>query len=160
LLENTEDSNQTRRGYCYDQVKQWGRRRTPTGNLFDLEYLFVPINRTNTHWMSAMINFPGKTITFYDSMGDPGHGHLRRLIRYLHDEHSSHHGQPLSEDWTLITCPGDTPKQNNSSDCGVYTCLFAEQLMKGQPPRATPADAHLFRLRMALSIVTNSVTLG
>jgi Ulp1 family protease len=106
------------------------------------------------------MHFPTRTITYMDSLGDPGHTHLRRLHRYLQDEHQHLYQRELPE-WNLVTTPPTTPRQNNGYDCGVYVCLFAQrtfQRLSFSLP-VTPTDITHFREHIGVSIVTNAAML-
>jgi sentrin-specific protease 1 len=157
-LANLEDRNISCRGYSYQQVLNWGRRQSPLADIFRLETLFVPINTDNAHWTAATIHFPTRTITYLDSLGDPGHIHLRRLLRYLKDEHQHLYQRELPE-WTLVPTPPTTPRQVNGFDCGVYVCYFANRVFQRFPMSASPADITNFREHIGVSVVTNSIIL-
>jgi Ulp1 family protease len=54
---------------------------------------------------------------------------LVHLVRYLHDESEHKKKQAFDDEgWELVTCTPDTPVQNNGSDCGVFSCMFADYL--------------------------------
>jgi sentrin-specific protease 1 len=80
MLANLADQNKTLRGYNFQQVRNWGRRQAPGADIFRLESLFIPVNINNCHWAAAVINFQSRSITFLDSLGDPGIPHLNRLM--------------------------------------------------------------------------------
>lgn len=53
--------------------------------------------------------------------------------------------------WTGIT-PSNIPQQRNMSDCGVFTCMFAERLSRNHPFDFSQKDMTAIRRRMALDI--------
>jgi hypothetical protein len=159
MLANLEDRTPSLRGYNYQRVRNWGRRNAPEADIFRLETLFIPININNCHWASAVIDFQAHTITFLDSLGDPGMPHLNRLLRYLQDEHRALYDQELAG-WTLVPTPSSTPRQVNGFDCGVYTCLFANRTFQRATLHATPHDISTFREHIAYSIVSGAARLG
>lgn len=108
------------------------------------------------HWCMAVIFMTEKRIQYYDSMHGSGAGCLKVLLRqvvvcsvlvnqlapvgcladavcplyrYLHDE-SEHKKKQKFDDqgWELVTTAPDTPLQTNGSDCGVFSCMFADYL--------------------------------
>jgi sentrin-specific protease 1 len=159
MLANLEDRTPSLRGYNYQRVRNWGRRNAPEADIFRLETLFIPININNCHWASAVIDFQAHTITFLDSLGDPGMPHLNRLLRYLQDEYRALYDQELAG-WTLVPTPSSTPRQVNGFDCGVYTCLFANRTFQRATLHATPHDISTFREHIAYSIVSGAARLG
>ncbi|GMF24171.1 unnamed protein product [Phytophthora fragariaefolia] len=55
------------------------------------------------------------------------------FCRYLHDESEHKKKQKFDEEgWELVTCTPDTPQQNNGSDCGVFSCMFADYISQNK----------------------------
>jgi Ulp1 family protease len=48
----------------YSSVLRWLPKKKIKIN--DLDYLFVPINRSSTHWYFAMVDMKSHTISMYD----------------------------------------------------------------------------------------------
>ena len=96
-----------------------------------------------------------KRIQFYDSMSGSGMHYLTDLLQYLKDEHQDKKKCPLpdADDWTLVPCTRDTPRQLNGSDCGVFTCMFADFLSKDCPLVFGQDHITLCRERIALAIL-------
>jgi sentrin-specific protease 1 len=82
------------------------------------------------HWVCAVIYMQQKRIQFYDSMGDSGRLYLGALFQYIKDEHQDKKGVPLGhqDQWELITCTRDTPRQLNgtmrSFRCFAVPCFL------------------------------------
>lgn len=54
------------------------------------------------------------------------------LARYLHDEMEHKKKQKFDpEGWELVSSTPETPQQANGSDCGVFSCMFADFLSQG-----------------------------
>ena len=51
----------------------------------------------------------------------------------------------------------DIPQQNNSSDCGMFSCKFAEYLSRRAEITFDQADMPYFRRRMMWEIVKNNI---
>lgn len=82
-----------------------------------------------THWCMAVIFMTEKRIQYYDSMSGSGTTCLNVLLRYLHDEMQHKKSATFdASDWELVTTDDDTPQQANGSDCGVFSCMFADYL--------------------------------
>ncbi|KAI7885845.1 cysteine proteinase [Lichtheimia hyalospora FSU 10163] len=137
----------TLRGHGYQKVRRWTKRV----DIFAKDLVFIPINYSY-HWTLGVIDMNQKTITVYDSMGG-GHGAtLELLLKYLSQEHKDKKGTPFdSSGWTMHA-PKDIPHQKNMSDCGVFTCTYAERLSRQQKFEFSQDDMVLIRQRMALGI--------
>jgi len=55
--------------YNYNNVKQWSKN-VPGKDIFNLKYIFCPINLNNLHWTSAVIFMEDKRIQYYDSLAE------------------------------------------------------------------------------------------
>ena len=53
--------------YNYNMVERWSRN-VPGKNIFNLKYIFCPINHDNKHWTSAVIFMKDMRIQYYDSL--------------------------------------------------------------------------------------------
>ena len=109
-----ENIDQRLRGkYNYQNVKRWGAK-VPGKDIFNLKYIFCPINIGNLHWTSAVIFMEEKRIQYYDSMGGTDRAKLEGLLQYLKDEYKAKKGEELDiSQWTLVNNTKDTPKQEN-----------------------------------------------
>ena len=66
----------------FGNVQAWG------SGYGGLDYLFVPINIDNHHWIFLRVNFLEREINLYDSMGSvvPSHRkYMAAMRRYLYD---------------------------------------------------------------------------
>jgi len=102
-----------------------------------------------------------KRIQFYDSMGGSGMNYLEDLLRYLQDEHQDKKKCPLPDldQWELVTCTPDTPRQRNCYDCGVFTCMFCDFLSKDCPLVFGQDHVTQCRQRIALAILNGQAIL-
>ena len=77
----------------------------------------------------------------------------QNLLRYLGDE--ARDKLPLTQfnasEWRCEVV-ADAPRQLNSWDCGVFTCMFAYYLSAGRTPAFTQDAVPSFRRRMLLDI--------
>ena len=68
-LFDEKNRNRKLRGiYNYENVKGWSVK-VPGKDIFNLKYIFCPINLNNIHWTVAVIFMEAKRIQYYDSMG-------------------------------------------------------------------------------------------
>ncbi|KAJ8657795.1 hypothetical protein O0I10_006610 [Lichtheimia ornata] len=136
----------------YPKVKRWTKRV----DIFAKDLLFIPINYSY-HWTLGVVDMKQKTITVYDSLGGGHRPTLELLLDYLSQEHQDKKGSPFDDSgWTMRT-PKEIPHQKNMSDCGVFTCTYAERLSRQQEFEFTQDDMVLIRKRMVLGIVNKKL---
>ena len=121
-----------------------------------MDKVFFPINIHNTHWTMAVAHVRDKRICYYDSMGSISDRYLRIVLRYLGDECLAKKGVELDvSEWELCRCDrSTTPQQENGSDCGVFSILFAD-FISGELPISSFNQSHIasFRRKICLSIL-------
>ena len=133
------------------QLLRWTRRV----DIFSKEFIFFPVNLKEMHWTLIVANCKEKTISYYDSMGggrvnmgcchalyEPPSHHMDRVLQYLQREHEDKKGSPLPSVWTCNPVgesndvhlqDGQIPQQENTYDCGVFLCKFADCISRGLP---------------------------
>ena len=134
-LFDEKNSDVEKRGkFNYDQVTRWsGKVREQ--NLFQMKYVFAPINLDNTHWTLAVIFMEEKRIQYYDSKWDKnkiGSHFLHGLLDYLKQEYlkiDTLHNMDTTG-WMLVsrTDAHNTPWQENGEFLlqmqGVYDLVL------------------------------------
>ncbi|KAI8641356.1 Senp1 mutant in complex with sumo-1 [Parasitella parasitica] len=142
----------TLRDQGFAKVKRWTKRV----DIFAKDVLFVPINQSY-HWVLGMMDMNKKIVAVYDSLGG-NHDHtLSLFLSYLEQEHLDKKKTPFdTSDWQKQT-PKDIPQQGNMSDCGAFTCTFAERLSRQKPFNFTQQDMETVRRRMALNIYNKAI---
>lgn len=132
--------------YDYTQVRRW----TKKFDVFASDYLLVPINSSNVHWTLAVVNFKDKRVEYYDSLGSTNQKVLANLLRWVGDEldHKKNEVFDASE-WSTVGHGQDVPQQDNSDDCGVFLCKFADFVARGAEINFSSAHMSYFRARMA-----------
>jgi len=85
------------------------------------------------HWVTAVALMQEKRIQFYDSMGDDGQEYLDAIMQYIKDEHLDKKGVPLpdADQWKLVTCTRDTPRQLNGKPFELFgfSCAFMQRFL-------------------------------
>ena len=144
-------------GYNYRNVRRWTKRAKV--DIFSLRLMLIPMNVGGSHWTCAAINFPDKTITYYDSMGASGRLILEILKRYLMDEHENKKKSALPniEAWRLISPKRSVPQQQNCSDCGVFMCQFLNYLSVDDAFDFSQKHMQNFRMKMCLEIINKQL---
>jgi len=155
MFDDKNNNAKLRGKYNYKNVKRWGKK-VPGKDVFNLKYIVCPINLDNLHWTSAVIFVEEKRIQYYDSMGGTDWNKLEGLLQYLKDEWKAKKGGEMNADeWELVGCSKDTPRQMNGFDCGVFTCMFCDFISKDCPLVFNQSHIDQCRERIALSIMKN-----
>ncbi|KAI8877101.1 cysteine proteinase [Backusella circina FSU 941] len=142
----------TLREQGYQKVRRW----TKKVDVFTKELLLIPINRSY-HWVLGVIDISNKRICIYDSMSGSHPKTLQTFWDYLEFEHRDKKQTPFDYTGWEIESPKAIPQQENMSDCGVFTCTFAERLARGCKFDFSQQDMTLLRQRMVLNILNKSL---
>ncbi|NXC25353.1 SENP1 protease, partial [Campylorhamphus procurvoides] len=134
----------------YQAVKRW----TKKVDIFSVDLLLVPIH-LGVHWCLAVVDFRKKTITYYDSMGGINSEACRVLLQYLKQESLDKKRKEFDTNgWALLSKKSqEIPQQMNGSDCGMFTCKYADCITKDKPINFTQQHMPYFRKRMAWEIL-------
>ncbi|KAG0164513.1 SUMO1 sentrin specific peptidase 1 [Apophysomyces sp. BC1034] len=127
-------------------------------DIFAKDLVFVPINQSY-HWTLGVIDMKKKLVEIYDSMGGGHDYNIKLLLKYLSEEHMDKKKAPLDMSEWKSNVPKDIPRQKNMSDCGVFTCTFAEHLSRQQEFDFTQEDMITIRRRMVLDIIQKKLSL-
>ena len=82
-----------------------------------------------------MTDLREKSIFYLDSMGHKRPDVLARIFQYLQDESTARRNVALKPlEWKQHSMAAEEiPQQGNGSDCGVFTCQYADYISRGQP---------------------------
>ncbi|XP_008307881.1 sentrin-specific protease 2 [Cynoglossus semilaevis] len=135
-------------------VKRW----TKTVDLFLYDLILVPLH-LGVHWAMAVIDVKSKTVKSYDSMGQRHDDICGLLLLYLKEEHKTKKGRDLdSGKWTIGSLRAtEIPQQKNGSDCGVFSCKYAQYIAKGRPFTFKQCHMPLFRKLMIWEILNQKL---
>lgn len=137
-------------------VRRWTRKV----DIFSFDIIPVPVHVGGVHWCMAIIDMRLKSISYYDSMGHPNMAVLDALEQYLQEESMDKRKIPFdTKDWK-IECIRDCPQQRNGSDCGVFSCMFAEFLTRDSKISFDQQHMQYCRRKMVLEIVSGKLLLG
>lgn len=135
-------------------LKRWTRNI----DLFSFDILLVPLH-ASMHWCLAVVDLRTRHLAYYDSLNTAVYdqtGCLELLQQYLEDEsqHKRNHGLDW-ENWTLKIM--DVPRQENCSDCGVFTCQYAECISRDAPISFGQQHMPYFRKRVVYEILHQTI---
>lgn len=132
----------------HSSLKRWTRKV----DIFAQDLVVVPIH-LDIHWCMSIIDFRDKSIRYYDSMGSSNPKCLAALKQYLLDESLDKKKQSYDmSDWKLQSAK-NIPQQMNGSDCGVFSCMFAEYICANRKITFTQEDMPYFRNKMVYEIL-------
>ncbi|KAM9785494.1 LOW QUALITY PROTEIN: sentrin-specific protease 1 [Neosynchiropus ocellatus] len=134
----------------YSAVRRWTKRM----DIFSKDILLVPVH-LGVHWCLSVVDFRRKAVTYFDSMGGNNDAACQLLFDYLQQESKDKKGQPLdTSGWKLHSKKrNEIPQQMNGSDCGMFTCKYADYITKDRPITFTQKHMPYFRRRMVWEIV-------
>ncbi|KAF5274709.1 hypothetical protein FQA39_LY07101 [Lamprigera yunnana] len=133
-------------------LRRWTRRI----DLFSCDIVAVPIHQT-MHWCMSIIDFKKCTIKYYDSMGRPNYECLEALLHYLKVEHLDKKKSEFdASGWSLENVQ-DIPQQMNGSDCGVFSCTYAEFLTRNAELSFSQENMPYLRRKMVLEILNGEL---
>ncbi|KAF2226891.1 hypothetical protein BDZ85DRAFT_256935 [Elsinoe ampelina] len=138
-----------------NSIQGWSRRKGIKGEkLLRCERIFLPCN-SGVHWTLLAISGTKRTIEYLDSMSKHGwtNKHMVNLAKaWLKMELGNKYKE---DEWKVLEVK--TSIQNNSDDCGVFTCFNGWALAKGfDDPSAefTASDMKLAR-RVLIAVILN-----
>lgn len=129
-------------------VKRWTRKV----DIFAKDVIPVPVHVGGVHWCMAIIHLKSCTIKYYDSMGTPNPTILKALEQYLKDESMDKRKRTFDTSHFEIESVPDVPRQMNGSDCGVFSCMFAEFVTRNKAITFSQQQMEYFRQKMILEI--------
>jgi len=146
--------------FFYPKLKDGGhasvKRWTKKVDIFDHAIILVPVH-LGMHWCLATIDMQRKAVVYYDSMGGRNKACLQALAEYVKNEHLAKKGTSLDMTSWKLECAQDIPQQMNGSDCGMFTCKFAEYISRRARFTFSQRNMPYFRQRMIYEIVKNQL---
>ncbi|KAJ8258251.1 hypothetical protein GJAV_G00194820 [Gymnothorax javanicus] len=148
--------------FFYPKLRSSGfsavRRWTKKVDIFASDILLVPVH-LGVHWCLTVVDIRKKSISYFDSMGGSNIEACRILLKYLEQESQDKTGKKLdTSDWVLQSMKrNEIPQQMNGSDCGMFTCKYAEYITKDRPITFTQKHMPYFRRRMVWEILNRKL---
>ncbi|XP_036959902.1 sentrin-specific protease 1 isoform X1 [Acanthopagrus latus] len=138
----------------YSTVRRWTKKM----DIFAKDILLVPVH-LGVHWCLSVVDFRKKAILYFDSMGGNNDEACRILFDYLQQESKDKKGKALdTSGWILHSKKrNEIPQQMNGSDCGMFTCKYADYITKDKPITFTQKHMPYFRRRMVWEIVNHKL---
>jgi len=102
-------------------------KKTLTLDFPNLDYIFISVNHSNTHWALISVSIKEKIIRYYDSLKWNDRG----IMKLVQDHLTSISLNPDKEEWRTEIC-SELPIQTNTFDCGVFLCQYAYCIASGK----------------------------
>jgi len=101
----------------------------------ELKKVFIPFNHKKNHWTLFMVDVRDHSIQHFDSLSDNQNEsytkYIRiqslRILQYVTDNFKTN-GSKENIEWEFIDHGNTIAQQLNSDDCGVYMCMFLQDL--------------------------------
>lgn len=144
--------------YDFTRVQRWFRRINYP-SLFHYDQIFMPVNKGDFHWILVVVDKAARRIVAYDSFGDECLPILRNVKRFLEDKwrDDGFAGELPPYSLGFGRSRPAMPRQTNSYDCGVFTCMFGDYLSELRPLTFTQNDIPAYRLFMRRCIETSEL---
>ncbi|KZS04002.1 sentrin-specific protease isoform X1 [Daphnia magna] len=133
-------------------LKRWTRKV----DLFEQDIVLIPVH-LGLHWCLATVCPKEQAIRYYDSMGGQNLDCLNGLKRYMEAESIDKKKTTLDTTNWKLECVENIPQQMNGSDCGMFTCKYAEYLSRKAKITFAQKDMPYFRKRMVYEIITQKL---
>ncbi|CAJ0907054.1 16046_t:CDS:2 [Entrophospora sp. SA101] len=128
--------------YSYSNVIRWTKKI----DIFSKQFIYVPINVNDSHWILAVIKIRERRIELWDSLGNR---HIKTVDRWSFKNQ-------------FINTRNNGPQIDDHS-CGVFVCMFAKLLSDGIDDETIIEEAfdeqkiREFRILMAEKILSKSI---
>lgn len=141
----------------YEGVARWAKRKNI--DVTQMDYVFVPVNQSDTHWCLAVVNNKERRFEFYNSLPSGGDKALRILQSYMTKESTRIYPERAAEFEALYASydkhpTSKCPQQKNHYDCGVFTCTNVSLLSHNKHLNYSQQDMNLMRKTIAWSIIS------
>ena len=101
-------------------------------SLFARQFIIIPVNIRNVHWVVFVIDVVNKQILYCDSTGDMNLKLIHQVWYFLTTYHLHEKGTSLNlSDWNIVDyCNAvDFPIQSDTSSCGAYVCVVSKAIV-------------------------------
>uniref|UniRef100_A0A8C4SC71 Sentrin-specific protease 1-like n=1 Tax=Erpetoichthys calabaricus TaxID=27687 RepID=A0A8C4SC71_ERPCA len=148
--------------FFFPKVKSAGfsavRRWTKKVDIFAMDILLIPVH-LGVHWCLAVVDFRKKNISYFDSMGGSDNEACKTIQKYLEQESLDKKSTKLDTTGWVLHCKkrNEIPQQMNGSDCGMFTCKYADYITKDKPITFTQKHMPYFRRRMVWEILNKKL---
>ncbi|MFT4553355.1 MAG: hypothetical protein ACI9S8_001993 [Chlamydiales bacterium] len=116
-------------------IEQFGDSAAGIANDFNhqADFIAFPINIGNYHWTMAIADRTTNTVKYYDSMGSRRlSSDLSKRLETIRQAMKSIKSINDSKKWKIKNVTKKTHQQRDSYNCGVYSIMTAERILRGK----------------------------
>ena len=124
------------------------------------QLIFIPINKHKAHWSIVCIDRMNKSILLYDSMFATDKKIIDQVKSFLQSDYEAKFNETLDINQWTIEDNRNTPKQENSNDCGVFVLMYAEFLSRGKDREMVTIEqehCRYYRAKICYELVQNKI---
>ncbi len=111
---------------------------------FNCDYIIIPVNANDFHWILYVLSVSEKKIYICDSMNGSYQHITSQIIRYTAIEYFRKYGSLMNYDnFTICNYAKTTgfPIQNDGHSCGPYVCMMAKAVVYNMQFQFNAIDA-------------------
>ena len=107
------------------------------------------------HWSLVVINLRKRSIVYLNSLGQTGKSICETIFQCLQKESKTRRNIELDPlEWKQYSVTSEEiPLQLNGSDCGMFTCKYADYIARDQPVTFSQQRMPTFRKRRVWAIL-------
>ncbi|XP_029637096.1 uncharacterized protein LOC115212363 isoform X1 [Octopus sinensis] len=138
----------------YNGVRRW----TKNVDIFDHDLMLIPIHlESENHWTLIAVDFLQSSICYYDSYLQDRDDAMDAILNYLREEMKTKKNIEMDTNCWVKVNMKNIPLQENMSDCGVFSCIYAEYISRGDKMDFTQEDMPYFRRKMVYEILNHKI---
>lgn len=138
----------------YNGVRRW----TKNVDIFDHDLMLIPIHlEMENHWTLIAVDFLQSSICYYDSYLQDKDEAMDAILDYLKEEMKAKKNIEMDINCWVKVNMKNIPLQENLSDCGVFSCIYAEYISRGAQMDFTQEDMPYFRRKMVYEILHQNI---
>ncbi|XP_044740512.1 sentrin-specific protease 1-like [Chrysoperla carnea] len=150
--------------FFYPKLMQGGhqslRRWTKKVDVFAHDIMLIPVH-LDVHWCMTIIDFRDKTIRYLDSMGGHNHRAVEAFLTYLVEERWDKKKEKFdTTGWKMPEAKNNIPQQMNGSDCGMFSCTFAEFYARDAKFNFSQENMPYLRRKMVYEIISGKLLMN
>lgn len=149
--------------FFYPKLMQGGhqslRRWTKKVDIFAHDIMLVPVH-LDVHWCMTIIDFRDKTIRYLDSMGGHNKRAVEAFLTYLVEECMDKKKEKFDTSGWNMPVAKNIPQQMNGSDCGMFSCTFAEFYSRDAKFNFSQENMPYLRRKMVYEIISGKLLMN
>src|SRR5450759_899289 len=129
-------------------------------DLFEWDYLFIPITVAAIHWVMVLVDLQGRAIFALDPLPKPDctlNREMEVVSRFLNDLAITRKAAVAVPSWRKMKLEG-LPIKVDTYNCGVYVLLYAELISRQADIIIDPLTLPYMRKRIVVDLVSKQIS--